>query len=74
MSSEAGDPYSAAKHLMSKLKARPGEISISTFKQRDDLLLRVFLQPGCRYHKQDIPSCWEGFSVLCEYAETPKAG
>lgn len=74
MSSEMRDPRSAAQHLMAKLNARPGEISISTFKQHDRLLLRVFIRQGSRYHKQDIPSRWEGFTVLCEYSETPKAG
>lgn len=74
MSSEAGDPRIAAQHLMSKLQARPGEISISTFRQQDNQLLRVFLRPGSKYHKQDIPDRWEGFTVLCEYAETPVAG
>lgn len=72
MSRTTADPTSAARHLMSKLNARPGELSISTFRDCDDQLLRVFLTPGSKYHKQDIPKQWEGFTVLCEYAETPK--
>ncbi|MFI7799677.1 hypothetical protein PSFL_07600 [Pseudomonas sp. DD1] len=74
MSSGSGDARIAAQHLMSKLQARPGEISISTFTAHDSQLLRVFLRPGSKYHKHDIPSLWEGFTVLCEYAETPVAG
>lgn len=73
MSREPGDLFSAARSLMVKLKARPGEISISSLRRGDDVVLRVFLTPGSRYHKQDVPTSWEGFRVLCEVAETPKA-
>ena len=73
MSRATADPFSAAQHLMLKLNARPGELSISTLKQQDNQLLRVFLTPGSRYHKQDIPKFWEGFKVLCEVADPPKA-
>lgn len=73
MSRTVADPFAAAQHLMLKLNARPGDLSISTFSDREGQLLRVFLRPGSRYHKQDIPQTWEGFPVLCEMAESPKA-
>lgn len=73
MSREMVDPFTAAQHLVLKLDARPGDLSISSFKQSDTEVLRVFLRPGSRYHKQDIPKSWEGFKVICEMAESPKA-
>lgn len=73
MSREMGDPFAAAQHLVRKLNAKPGDLSISTFKQSDIEVLRVFLRPGSRYHKQDIPKYWEGFTVICEMADSPKA-
>lgn len=70
-----GDPYLAAQHLLSKLKAPAGTVSISTFKPSDTAMsLRVFLKPESRYLKRDIPDTWEGFTVFCEVAETPQAG
>lgn len=73
MSRATADPFAAAQHLMLKLNARPGDLSISTFSNQESQLLRVFLRPGSRYHKQDIPQTWEGFTVLCEVSESPKA-
>lgn len=74
MSRATADPFAAAQHLLLKLNAAPGDLSISTFTQQGHQLLRVFLRPGSRYHKQDIPKSWEGFKVLCETSESPKAG
>lgn len=74
MSRETADPRSAALHLMEKLDARPGDLTISTFRLKDDVVLRVFLPPSSRYQKRDIPAFCDGYKVLCEIAEPPKAG
>lgn len=73
MSRGTADPRSAAIHLMAELNAKPGDISISTLKRNDDTILRVFLAPGSRFIRKDIPSFWDGYKVLCEVAEPPKA-
>ena len=74
MSSLQAEPVVAAKHLLAELKAPPGAISISTFpKQGGGSMLRVFIKSGYSYLKSRVPSSWEGFSVQCEIADTPKA-
>ena len=68
------DPYSAAKHLLARIDAPNGAVSISTFSCAGDrLALRVFLRQDFRHLAGKVPNEWEGFKVLCEVAELPRA-
>lgn len=68
------DPYSAARHLLARIDAPSGAVSISTFTNAgSSLALRVFLRQDFRHLAGRVPSEWEGFKVLCEVSEIPKA-
>jgi hypothetical protein len=68
------DPYSAAKHLLARIDAPSGAVSVSTFScAGSSLALRVFLRQDFRHLANKVPSEWEGFKVLCEVAELPRA-
>ena len=74
MSQMTADPYTAAQDLISELHAPSGTITVSTFwKEGGGLSLKVFLTPDVGYLRKNIPRRWEGFDVLCEVAERPRA-
>jgi hypothetical protein len=74
MQSSERDLFSAAKHLLAKIDAPNGAVSISTFTVADrGLALRVFLRPDFRHLARRVPLEWEGFSVMCEIADTPRS-
>lgn len=74
MQTSERDLYSAARHLLAKIDAPSGAVSISTFTGAEQgIALRVFLRPDFRHLARRVPTEWEGFIVMCEVAETPRA-
>lgn len=63
----------AAISLLNSLSAPSGSVSISSLcDDRGNTILRVFLNPECRYLKSLVPNKWEDFNVICEIAIPPK--
>lgn len=68
------DPQVAAQHLLKKINARPGSVSISSYWMGGEgVALKVYLPPEFKSLKAELPHTWEGYKVLCEISSPPTA-